>query len=133
MRYENIVLNTEDYVRKLLDRINEPWDEGVLKHQYHDHNLHTKRDISDYGWTDERANQKIYDDCIGQWKLILTKRELKMILGRSSLNFEGNIYPYLTSNYSLREFVENQKKFRGHAKIALDIDIQNILNKFNYS
>jgi hypothetical protein len=54
VRYENLVGDTNKQMRQVLDFIGEPWDEAVLHHTEHDHDVMERYD----SYTSKRRSQK---------------------------------------------------------------------------
>ncbi len=76
VRYEDLINNTEETLRKLLAFCGEPWDDRVLKY------YETKRDFRGEASADQ-ANKKIYKDSIGRFKNNLTKEEMNVIIAQA--------------------------------------------------
>lgn len=71
IRYEDLVRNPKEELSKLLDFIDEPWSDEVLKHHKKNHNLETY--ISKEG--NRLEDKPITDQSVGRWKEDLTPKQ----------------------------------------------------------
>lgn len=74
VRYENLVRETEAEMRRVLDHLEEPWDEVVLRHweEPHDLGLETSAD---------QVTRPVYTSSIGRWRERLSKGDLSTVEG----------------------------------------------------
>ena len=77
IRYEDVVINTEETLRNLFDFLGEEWDERVLRH----HEINTSsRDVRKFPLSAE-AVKPIYASAVGKWRTELTSKEAALFKG----------------------------------------------------
>lgn len=73
LRYENLASDPEGAMRAVLEHVGEPWDEAVLHHAEHRHDLSTDTGA-------ERLSRPVDSSAIGRWRERLSRNDLETVV-----------------------------------------------------
>lgn len=72
VRYEALVTEPESMMRRILVHVGEPWDDAVLHHVEHDHNLATETSA-------DQVRQPVHSKSIGRWRAALDESDRRVV------------------------------------------------------